>query len=201
MAQSRRDADADRGRRCAASPATPAAASSTRTRREYLIRNLGAHQPARGPARISWSPAKDGRPILLRAGRRRSSSPPAIKRGDAGYNGAPAVIARRAEAAGGRHGEAHRRRSRRRSTELAAARCRPGMTAPSILFRQADFIEASIDNVDRARCATAPSWSRSCSSLFLLNVRTTFISLTAIPLSIADHGAGVPVAGACRSTP
>ena len=59
--------------------------------REYLIRHLGAHQPRRGPAGPGGG---------LDATARRScssrwprcASPPACKRGDAGYNGAPAVI-------------------------------------------------------------------------------------------------------------
>ena len=59
--------------------------------REYLIRHLGRTNRAEDLAglAVAW---KDGRPILLEQVATRQLSPPALKRGDAGYNGVPAVV-------------------------------------------------------------------------------------------------------------
>ena len=61
----------------------------------------------------------------------------------------------------------------------------PGMTIDRRIFRQADFIEVAVDNVDRRRCATAASSSSSIVLLFLANLRAAAITLTAMPLSLA----------------
>ncbi len=58
-----------------------------------------------------------------------------------------------------------------------------GISADKILFRQADFIETSIGNVERV-LVEAIAVVALVLFAFLLNVRTTLISLTAIPVSI-----------------
>ena len=58
-----------------------------------------------------------------------------------------------------------------------------GMRADNILFRQANFIETSIHNVQRV-LAEAAVVVAVVLFAFLLNWRTTAISLTAIPVSI-----------------
>jgi len=64
------------------------------------------------------------------------------------------------------------------------ARSRPaGIDAPAFLFRQADFIERSIGNVVEALRDGAIMVGIVLFA-FLLNMRTTLISLTAIPLSL-----------------
>ncbi|MGE0433175.1 MAG: efflux RND transporter permease subunit [Planctomycetota bacterium] len=59
-----------------------------------------------------------------------------------------------------------------------------GMTLNRHVFRQADFIELSVENVVHVLGEAAIIISIVL-ILFLLNVRTTFITLTALPLSLA----------------
>jgi HME family heavy-metal exporter len=60
----------------------------------------------------------------------------------------------------------------------------PGLAEPRILFRQADFIKASISNVGEALRDEAIMVAIVLFA-FLMSVRTTLISLTAISLSLA----------------
>lgn len=148
--------------------------------REYLIRHLGRTNQAedlQGIA-VAW---KDGRPILLEQVANVRFAP-ALKRGDGGYNGAPAVIVsvQKQPAADTVKLTA--------SIESALSELRQGLpsglSAPKVLFRQADFIEASIGNVSEALRDGAIMVAIVLFA-FLLSVRTTLISLLAIPLSLA----------------
>ncbi|RZI38203.1 efflux RND transporter permease subunit, partial [Herbaspirillum sp. HC18] len=58
-----------------------------------------------------------------------------------------------------------------------------GMKADNLVFRQANFIEASIGNVERVLLEAVVVVAVVLFA-FLLNVRTTAISLTAIPVSL-----------------
>lgn len=58
-----------------------------------------------------------------------------------------------------------------------------GVAAPVIVFRQADFIQNSVDNVERV-LVEAGIVVAVILFLFLGNFRTTIISLTAIPISL-----------------
>ena len=75
-----------------------------------------------------------------------------------------------------------------RSVEAALKDIAPslpaGISADKILFRQADFIETSIGNVERV-LVEAIAVVALVLFAFLLNVRTTLISLTAIPVCSA----------------
>ena len=147
--------------------------------REYLIRNLGRTnklEDAKGLA-VAY---RNGTPVLLEqvASVRYA---PAFKRGDAGLNGKPAVIisvqkqpsadtvrvTRDIEAA---------------LTELKQSLPK-GMAQPVVLFRQASFIDNSIGNVVEALRDGAILVAIVLFA-FLLSVRTTLISLVAIPLSL-----------------
>ena len=55
--------------------------------------------------------------------------------------------------------------------------------ADEVLFRQADFIHASVDNVKQV-LIEAIAVVAVILFLFLFNARTTLISLTAIPISV-----------------
>ncbi|KQW42260.1 MULTISPECIES: efflux RND transporter permease subunit [unclassified Roseateles] len=148
--------------------------------REYLIRHLGRSnriEDLQGIA-VAW---KDGRPILLEqvAGVRFAA---ALKRGDAGYKGAPAVIVSVQKQ------PAADTVQLTRQIETALDELKPGLpkglSAPQVLFRQADFIDASISNVTGALRDGAIMVAIVLFA-FLLSARTTLISLVAIPLSLA----------------
>ncbi|WP_310386158.1 efflux RND transporter permease subunit, partial [Roseateles sp.] len=148
--------------------------------REYLIRHLARSNKVEDLAgvAVAW---KDGRPVLLEqvAGVRFAA---AVKRGDAGYMGAPAVIV-----------SVQKQPSAdtvRLSGQIEAALAElkqglpKGLAAPVVLFRQADFIQASIGNVSEALRDGAIMVAIVLFA-FLLSARTTLISLIAIPLSLA----------------
>ena len=104
-----------------------------------------------------------------------------FKRGDAGANGKPAVILSVQKQPGADTVPLTK------AVEAALAdltRTLPqGVRADQVLFRQADFIEASIGNVEHA-LRDAVIVVAVILFAFLLNVRTTLISLLAIPISI-----------------
>ena len=148
--------------------------------REYLIRHIGRTnrvEDLQGVA-VAW---KDGRAILLsQVAEVRYAA--AMKRGDAGYNGAPAVIV------------SVQKQPAADTVQLTGAieaalgelkqGLPPGLAAPKVLFRQADFIESSIRNVSEALRDGAIMVAIVLFA-FLLSARTTVISLVAIPLSLA----------------
>ncbi|MBB3007641.1 efflux RND transporter permease subunit [Cupriavidus alkaliphilus] len=148
--------------------------------REYLIRNLGRTNRIDDLKGLAVA-YKDGAPVLLEqvAGVRYAA---ALKRGDAGFNGKPAVIVSVQKQ------PAADTVRLTRDLEAALGELRQGLpqglSAPQVLFRQADFIEASLGNVvealrDGAIMVTVILFA------FLLSARTTAISLVAIPLSLA----------------
>ena len=148
--------------------------------REYLIRHIGRTNrlvDLQGLA-VAW---KDGRAVLLQqvANVRFAA---ALKRGDAGYNGRPAVvlsIQKQPDADTVRL----TRDIERALGEMKQGRP-AGVSEPRVLFRQADFIQASIGNVSEALRDGAIMVAIVLFA-FLLSARTTLISLLAIPLSLA----------------
>ncbi|HEX5312387.1 efflux RND transporter permease subunit [Aquabacterium sp.] len=148
--------------------------------REYLIRHLARTtrvEDLQGLA-VRWS---QGHPVLLEQVATVRYAP-ALKRGDAGYNGKPAVILSVQKQPGADTVEL----TRRIDEALAELRQgRPaGLAAPQVLFRQADFIQASVSNVVEALRDGAIMVAIVLFA-FLLSARTTVISLLAIPLSLA----------------
>jgi HME family heavy-metal exporter len=148
--------------------------------REYLIRHLGRTNRVDHLAglAVAW---KDGRPVLLEQVARVSYAA-GLKRGDAGYNGAPAVVVsvQKQPVAD----------TVKLTADIEAALAElkqglpAGLAAPRVLFRQADFIKSSIGNVAEALRDGAIMVAIVLFA-FLLSVRTTLISLAAIPLSLA----------------
>jgi len=146
---------------------------------EYLIRNIGRTSRVEDLSNLVVA-VRAGQPILLRQvaevgfGAR-------VKRGDASYGGRPAVIVsvQKQPAA---DSVRLTREVERALAELAPS-LPPGVEADRVLFKQADFIETAVRNVrevlrDGALVVAVVLFA------FLLNVRTTVISLTAIPLSL-----------------
>lgn len=148
--------------------------------REYLIRHVGRTQGLDDVRQLAVS-MRDGLPIRLDQVATVSFSA-AVKRGDAGFNGMPAVIINVQKQPGADTVQLTR------AVEHALLEMQPGLpqglAAPQVLFRQADFITASVDNVTEAlRDGTV--MVVFILFVFLLSVRTTIISLLAIPLSLA----------------
>ena len=147
--------------------------------REFLIRNIG-RSTSLEDLRSATVGFRDGQPIALRQVARVEYGP-RFKRGDAGVDGQPAVILAIAKQPG-----ADTIRLTR-AVEAALAELQSGMpqgvVADRVKFRQADFIARSIDNL-RQVLAEAFLVVAIVLLAFLLNARTTFISLLAIPLSI-----------------
>ncbi len=147
--------------------------------REFLIRNIGRTMRLEDLGSVAVANV-NGRPVHLRQvaevgfGAR-------LKRGEAGYMGKPSVIlsvekqpdvdtitlTRQVEAA---------------LADVSRTLGR-GIKVDNILFRQANFIETSIGNV-RTVLLEAVAVVAIVLFAFLLNVRTTAISLTAVPVSI-----------------
>ena len=148
--------------------------------REYLIRHIARTQrlaDLQGIA-VAW---KDGRAVLLSQVATVHTTA-AMKRGDAGYNGAPAVIVSVQKQPGA--DTVQLTRQIEQALRDLAPGLPPGIKAPQVLFRQADFIEASVSNVSEALRDGAVMVAIVLFA-FLLSARTTLISLTAIPLSLA----------------
>lgn len=147
--------------------------------REYLIRNIGRTTRIEDLQRL---------PVAYRNNRSISlgqvanvAFAPAIKRGDAGYNGRPAVIL------------GVQKQPDADTVKLTAQveealegfkkSLPPGMGAPIVTMRQASFIEASVNTL-QGKFLAAAGVVAAVLYLFLMNVRTTVIALTAIPLSV-----------------
>ena len=152
--------------------------------REYLIRHLGRTNRAEdlGGIAVAW---KDGRAILLEQVASVSFAA-GLKRGDAGYNGLPAVvisIQKQPDADTVKLTAQIESALAELKQGLQNARG-SGLAEPRVLFRQADFIKASTGNVAQALRDGAIMVAIVLFA-FLLSVRTTVISLVAIPLSLA----------------
>lgn len=148
--------------------------------REYLIRNLGRTNrldDVKGLA-IMY---RNGTPVLLEQ-LASVTYAPAFKRGDAGLDGKPAVVVSVQKQPAGDTV----RLTRDIETALAELKqsLPAGVSQPVVLFRQANFIDASIGNVAEALRDGAILVAIVLFA-FLLSVRTTLISLIAIPLSLA----------------
>ncbi|MDD2741544.1 MAG: efflux RND transporter permease subunit [Rhodocyclaceae bacterium] len=147
--------------------------------REYLIRHLGRSARLENLQNLALT-ARNGQPLLLRQVAEVRFAP-AVKRGDGGYNGQPAVILSIQKQ------PAADTLRLTRSLENALQEMQAGLPAtlakPQVIFRQADFIEASVNNL-QGKLVFAAFLVAGILFFFLGNARTLLISLTAIPLSI-----------------
>ncbi len=147
--------------------------------REYLIRNIGRTTRLQDLQRLPVA-FREGRAIQLGQVADVAFAP-AIRRGDAGFNGQPAVIL------GIQKQPDADTVKLTASVESALDELKKGlpvgMGEPRVTMRQATFIESSVDTL-KGKLLAASVVVAVVLYFFLLNVRTTLISLTAIPLSV-----------------
>jgi heavy-metal exporter, HME family len=161
--------------------------------REYLIRNIGRTTSLEDMRSVVVATVNKG-PVYLRQVATIEFAPK-FKRGEAGYMGSPAVVISVEKQPGVdtlRLTEDIEQALRQITPTLPQ-----GIRADQILFRQANFIETSIHNVERVLLEAAVAVAVVLFA-FLLNLRTTAISLTAIPVSILTtavifHFAGLSI--------
>ena len=147
--------------------------------REFLIRNVG-RTTSLDDLRSLVVANVNGRAILLRQVAEVDFAA-RVKRGEAGYMGKPAVIVSVEKQPG--VDTVRLTRAVEQALKDAAPGLPQGVKADQILFRQANFIETSIRNVEKV-LLEAILVVAIVLFAFLLNVRTTAISLVAIPVSI-----------------
>ena len=147
--------------------------------REYLIRNIGRTTDLEDLRSVVITTRED-QPVFLHQVADVGYAAQ-VKRGDAGFNGAPAVIIS-IQKQPGSDTITVTNEVEKALAELSR-NLTNGVKAEQILFRQADFISTSIANVKTVLFEAAIVVAVIL-FLFLLNVRTTLISLTAIPLSL-----------------
>ena len=146
--------------------------------REYLIRNIGRTTRIEDLQRLPVA-FENGKPIQLSQVADVKFAA-AIKRGDAGLNGQPAVIL-------GIHKQPDADTVKlTRQVEAALQELKKGQPAgmgeAQVTMRQANFIESSVNNL-KSKLSLAFVVVAVVLYFFLANVRTTLISLVAIPIS------------------
>jgi CzcA family heavy metal efflux pump len=148
---------------------------------EKLIRNIARVEGPEDLGNTVVKTAPGGTNILLRDIAEIRTAGPLVKRGDAGVNGEPAVLL----AVSKQPGVDTVQLTRAIEKELQALQSTlpEGVTLHDDIFRQANFIERAIANVVEA-LRDGSLMVSIVLFLFLLNFRTTFITLTAIPLSL-----------------
>jgi HME family heavy-metal exporter len=147
--------------------------------REFLIRNIGLTNRLEDLRNLVIL-QRQGQPVFLHQVASVDFAP-RVKRGDAGYQGKPAVIVSVQKQPGADTLELTRRIE---ALLHDIQKTMPtGIKVTDIQFRQASFIETSIGNVRRVLLEAAAVVAIVL-VLFLMNGRATFISLTAIPISI-----------------
>ena len=180
LARARRQLRADRDRRCAQFGTNTGGGFTDQHAREYLIRNIGRTTSLEDLRNIVVATI-EGRPILLRQVASVEFAPK-VKRGDGGYMGKPAVIVSvekqpnvdtvqltQRDRAGARASSSPACRTASRPTRSSSGRrtsSRPRSATCSAVLLEAALVVAVV------------------LFAFLLNWRTTAISLTAIPVSI-----------------
>jgi len=150
---------------------------------ELLVRSLGRIESVDDLKSVVIKTSA-GRPVVLSQVARIAEAAQ-IKRGDAAVNGMPAVIL----VVSKQPGADTRRLSEDVTTAITelAGSLPPGIELNTDLYQQKAFIDLSIANVIEA-LRDGSILVVVVLFLFLLNFRTTFITLTAIPLSIVVTG-------------
>ena len=148
---------------------------------EKLIRNLARVENPSDLGNTVVKATPGGANILLRDIAEIRQGGPLVKRGEAGINGQPGVMLAVAKQPGA--DTVKLTRAIEKELETLRASMPEGVTIHDDIFRQANFIERAITNVEEA-LRDGSIMVAIVLLLFLLNFRTTFITLTAIPLSL-----------------
>jgi HME family heavy-metal exporter len=147
--------------------------------REYLIRNIGRTTSLEDLRNVVVARVNSGPIYLWQVATVEFA--PKVKRGDAGYMGSSAVIVSVEKQPN--VDTVRLTREIEQALKEITNTLPKGIKADQILFRQANFIETSIRNVQRVLLEAALVVAVILFA-FLLNWRTTAISLTASPVSI-----------------
>ena len=146
---------------------------------EYLIQGIGRASSEESIGSIAVT-SRDGRPIFVRDVAQVRIGP-ALKRGEGSHNAEPAVVLGIQKQPGANTLELTRRLD---STLDEIQRSLPsGMKIDKQVFRQADFIERSLENLTKA-LRDGAILVVIVVVLFLMNVRAAMITLLAIPVSV-----------------
>jgi CzcA family heavy metal efflux pump len=146
---------------------------------EYLIQGIGRASSEESIGSIAVT-SRDGRPIFVRDVAEVRIGP-ALKRGEGSHNAEPAVVLGIQKQPGANTLELTRRLD---ATLDEIQRSLPsGMKIDKQVFRQADFIERSLENLTKA-LRDGAILVVIVVVLFLMNVRAAMITLLAIPVSL-----------------
>ena len=146
--------------------------------REYLIRNVGVTRRL-DDLRNTVIAYRQDQPVMMHQVASVDFTA-RVKRGDAGFRGKPAVILSVQKQPGA---DTVALTNQIESALQVIQKTLPaGIVATNIQFRQASFIEASIGGLKRALIEAVVVVALVL-MVFLMNLRATLISLTAIPLS------------------
>lgn len=148
---------------------------------EKLIRNIARVEGPEDFGNTVVKTAPGGTNILLRDIAEIRTAGPLVKRGDAGVNGEPAVLLAVSKQPG--VDTVQLTRAIEKELKSLQSTLPEGVSLHDDIFRQANFIERAIANVVEA-LRDGSLMVSIVLFLFLLNFRTTFITLTAIPLSL-----------------
>lgn len=146
---------------------------------EWLVRGVGRSRRLEDLANL---PVGSPRGVVIRLSQVAGVGfAPGVARGSAGFDGRPAVVMS-VQKQPGTDSIALTRAVEAALAEATATRP-AGIAQPRFLFRQADFIEAALGNVQEALRDGAILVAIVLFA-FLVNVRSTLISLVAIPVSL-----------------
>jgi HME family heavy-metal exporter len=146
---------------------------------EWLVRGIGR---SRRIEDLAGLPVGAPRGVAIRLSQvAEVGFAPAVARGEGGFDGKPAVIVSVQKQPG--TDSIALTRAVEAALDEVAVNLPAGIAKPRFLFRQADFIEAALGNVEEALRDGAILVAVVLFA-FLMNMRTTAISLVAIPLSL-----------------
>lgn len=146
---------------------------------EYLIQGVGRASSEAAIGSIAVA-SRDGRPIFVRDVAQVQIGP-ALKRGEGSHNAEPAVVLGIQKQPGANTLELTRRLDA--TLDEIQLGLPSGMKIDKQVFRQADFIERSLENLTKA-LRDGAILVVIVVLLFLMNIRAAIITLLAIPLSV-----------------